>query len=203
MNPPLRFARLVFAALLEASVFSGPHAAEGQENSPGLQELSTRVDAGQTYPQGRRGFAEFVSTSVGVGRFVSRRLEILLDAALMSLRQPVEQGSELRESATSASVGAGLRWYPAPAAWRVEPCLEIVEGVFLADRSVPASGTRFNFLTRIGGGVRLPFGPGKYTFVTYRWAHVSNANIRLPNPGWSFSGLSAGIALVVPEGGKP
>jgi hypothetical protein len=162
-----------------------------------------RLDAGQAYPQGHRGFAEFVSSSFDAGRFVSRRLEILLDAALMSLRQPVVQGSNLRESATSVSVGAGLRWYPAPATWGVEPCLELVEGVFLADRSVPASGTRFNFLTRIGGGVRLQIAPRRFAVVTYRWAHVSNANISLPNPGWSFSGLSAGVSLAVPEAGRP
>ena len=178
---------------------AGANGAWGQEHSAGSRELSLSLDAGQTYPQGHRGFVEFVSSSIQTGRFVSRRVELLLDGDFMVLRQPAGRGSAVRETAKAASLGAGLRWYPAPSSWRVEPFAEIVEGLFYADRSVPAPGTRYNFLTRIGGGVQLPPGRALRLFVKYRWVHISNANIRLPNPGVSFNDISAGIGVVIPK----
>jgi hypothetical protein len=88
-----------------------------------------------------------------------------------------------------------LRWYPAPLSWRAAPFVEIVEGLFYAERPVPAQGTRFNILTRIGGGLDFPFVRSFRPFLSCRWVHISNADLRKPNPGWGFIGVSAGVSL--------
>lgn len=169
-----------------------------QERSAGDRELRYHLEGGQTYPGGGRGFAEFVAPAAQAGKFVSRRLEILLDAEPLLLRQPDAQ--ELgRETAFAVSVGAGLRWYPAPLSWKAAPFFEVVEGVFYADHRVPAPGTRFNFLTRIGFGLQLPLGRRIRPFATCRWVHISNAYLSRPNPGWGFIGVSTGVSLEFPK----
>lgn len=184
---------LVFVAIFPV----GGIAAE--ERPFGDRELRTFVAAGQSFHPEHQGFAEFGSPVVQWGRFLSRRLEVLVEAQpLFVVNQPEFPPDGERETVVAFAVDVGLRWYFTPSAWRPKLYLEILDGPFYALRRVPARGSTFNFLTQMGGGVRLPSGERWHPFVSYRWVHISNAGTGMHNPDWDFHGLLVGGSLVLP-----
>jgi hypothetical protein len=173
-------------------------AAAAEERPFGGRELRVFVAAGQSFHPEGQGFAEFGSPVVQWGRFLSRRLEVLAEVQpLFVVNQPKFPPDGERETVEALAVDIGLRWYVTPTAWRPKLYLEILDGPLYALRRVPARGSTFNFLTQMGGGVRLPLGERWHPFVSYRWVHISNAGTGTHNPDWDFHGLLVGGSLVL------
>ena len=94
-----------------------------EERPLGDRELRAFVAAGQSFHPENQGFAEFGSPVVQWGRFLSRRLEALVEAQpLFVVNQPRFPPYGERETVEAFAVDVGLRWYFAPTAWSPKPC---------------------------------------------------------------------------------
>jgi hypothetical protein len=77
----------------------------------------------------------------------------------------------------------------------LQPYVEASTGPMVAEKRVPASTSRFNFITQGGAGIvlnargRLPF------FAGYRVMHISNGGYAPRNPGLNVSAAVAGVQL--------
>jgi len=146
-----------------------------------------------------QGFSEFGTVAVQGSRSLSRRLELQLDFhPLMLIRQPAAPPHGQRETVAAFALDIGLRWFPAPADWRIAPYVEVLDGPFYAVRRVPTTGTRFNFLTQAGLGALLPLGRHWHPEVFGRWVHVSNAGAGRHNPDWDYWAIGVGGRLALP-----
>jgi len=180
-------------------VFLGPSLA-AVERPFGDRELRAFVVSGQSFHPEGQGFAEIGSPVIQWGRFLSRRLEALVELhPLILVNQPKTPPYGERETVEAFAADVGLRWYFGPERWLLKPYLEILDGPLYALRRVPARGSTFNFLTQMGGGIRLPFGERWHPFVAYRWVHISNAGTGMHNPDWDFHGLLIGGSLVLAD----
>jgi hypothetical protein len=184
-----------------------PLRSPAEDPSPfGRRTLSVLLIGGKNFAPGRHGLAESILTSIDAGKFVSRRLELGLDFhPWIGIRQPVHDngdGGYKNESAFALDIYG--RWYPAPVSWTLRPYLELAAGPFYALRSVPTSGSRFNFLLQTGAGVSIPILPGNpwSVVVGYRLVHISNANLYPRNPSWNFNGILLGFRRFVGTGGE-
>ena len=186
--------RIAGVALVLAFMPGAPVRAEERPRT-----LSAFAMAGQSFGERERhGFAEFGSLAVQGGKFVSRRTELLIEAhPVFLVRQPKTPPEGPRETVDAFALDLGVRWFPAPLAWRARPYVEFLEGPFYALRRVPATGSTFNFLTQAGLGVILPLGEGWHPYVSWRWVHVSNAGTGKHNPDWDFSTLLFGASLTL------
>lgn len=175
--------------------------AVAQERPFGQRELRVSVVAGQAFHrEPGQGWGEFVSPVVQWGRFLSRRVEPLVELhPLMLVNQPRFPPDGERELVEAVALDVGIRWYFSPESWTPKLYVEVLEGAFYSLRPVPARGTSFNFLSQAGAGVRLPFGDRWQPFVQYRWVHISNAGTGHYNPDWDFHGLMIGGSLVLPD----
>lgn len=78
---------------------------------------------------------------------------------------------------------------------RVRPFLEGATGPMVAEKRVPASTSRFNFVTHAGAGLVFN-GDGRFpVFVGYRFMHISNGGYAPRNPGINVSAAVVGVQL--------
>ncbi|MGZ8867296.1 MAG: acyloxyacyl hydrolase, partial [Thermoanaerobaculia bacterium] len=78
---------------------------------------------------------------------------------------------------------------------RLRPFLEGATGPMIAERRVPASTSRFNFVTHAGLGLVFN-GDGRMpVFVGYRFMHISNGGYAPRNPGINVSAAVVGVQL--------
>ena len=159
---------------------------------------------GRNFWRGRHGWAEFATTSINFGKFISRRTEIGFDVhPWIGIRQAVnDNGDGGHENAHAIAVEGYGRWYPAPPEWTVRPYVELGVGPFYASRPAPTAGSRFNFLIEAGTGVTIPVARTDpwAVVIGYRLVHLSNAHIYERNPGWNFHGYVLGIRKFVGGG---
>ena len=191
MNSAARVA-LLLVILLPAS------AAAAEDPSPfGSRTTSVLGLGGRNFWRGRHGWAEFATTSIDRGKFISRRMEVGFEFhPWLGIRQAVnDNGDGGHENSHAIAIEGYGRWYPAPPEWYVRPYVELGVGPFYASRSVPAAGSRFNFLIEAGAGVTIPVSLTDpwAVVVGYRLVHISNAHIYERNPGWNFHGYLLGI----------
>ena len=73
--------------------------------------------------------------------------------------------------------------------------LEASTGPMWAEKQVPASTSRFNFITQPGFGVVLRRESRTPIIVGYRFAHISNGGYARRNPGLGISELILGVRL--------
>lgn len=67
---------------------------------------------------------------------------------------------------------------------RAIPFLELGGGVLFTDNDVPAGTNHVNFTPQAGIGVHIPFGRrGRHATVAFKYVHISNAGLSVPNPG--------------------
>lgn len=70
---------------------------------------------------------------------------------------------------------------------------EAATGPMWAEKAVPASTSRFNFVTQFGAGVVLLPASRVPILAGYRYMHVSNGGYSPRNPGLNFSGAIVGV----------
>lgn len=76
---------------------------------------------------------------------------------------------------------------------------EASTGPMYAQKAVPASTSRFNFVTQFGAGVVLMPQSRFPVIAGYRFQHVSNGGYSPRNPGLNFSALIVGIRIATPR----
>lgn len=138
--------------------------------------------------------------TIQVGRVMTNRLgtgplagsfEFLLEVApLVLLQQPA------RTFGVAASP-LHMRWNFLPVGARpVRLFAEASGGIFLTNKAVPLSSTRFNFIDQAGFGLRVGRHPTRMWLVGYRFQHISNAGRVKPNPGVNLNFVYAGVSFL-------
>jgi len=144
------------------------------------------------------GQADLQAVHFEVGRALSPRTTVAAVVSPMTLWQPRSwfgdqfgDGNEtVRALAATLLVRRSFR-VQAPVQWYVEGAT----GPMVAEKRVPASTSRFNFITEVGAGMvfnangRLPIMAG------YRFMHISNGGYSPRNPGLNVSAAVIGVQL--------
>jgi hypothetical protein len=171
----------------------------GQTLESGSRSFGVFGLAGQGFHLEGQGFSEFGAAAITAARGLSRHIEAVLEyQPIIVIRQPTRLGGRERETVEATAFDIGIRWFPGPAAWKWRPYVEVLDGVFGATRSVPPTGTNFNFLTQVGAGLALPFGRQWHPNVFYRWYHISNASLGRHNPDWDHWSIGVGFRMNLP-----
>jgi opacity protein-like surface antigen len=162
-----------------------------------LGQVSAYVTGGKS-PTSWHGQADLQAVTVELGRPLSDRTTVAVAVSPTLLWQPRSwfgnqygDGNEaVRALGASLLVRRAFR-IGAPVQWYVEAGT----GPMIAEKRVPASTSRFNFVTHGGGGIvfnaagRLPVIAG------YRFMHISNGGYSPRNPGLNVSAAIVGVRL--------
>lgn len=181
----MRFALLLFA-LIPASAFAQ------------IDGVSISVTAGQS-AKTRHGQADVQMLNIELAHALSPRTEVAFVVAPVNLWQPRswfgDQFGDGNENVRAISGSLLLRRRFNVDSRRVQWYVEGSSGPMWAEKAVPASTSRFNFVSQLGGGAvlmpqaRLPLSIG------YRFLHVSNGGYAPRNPGLNISAVVVGVRL--------
>ena len=144
------------------------------------------------------GQADLQLLQFEMGHALSPRTTVALVAGAANLWQPRSwfgnQYGDGNESVRAMSASLLLR-HTFRAGSRVRPYLEGASGPIFAEKRVPASTSRFNFMSQAGAGFvfnaegRIP------VFAGYRFLHISNGGYAPRNPGLNVSAAVVGVQL--------
>jgi hypothetical protein len=138
--------------------------------------------------------------TVQIGRVMTNRrgsgplagsFEFLLEIApLIVLQQP-------QRTFGVAASPLHMRWNFLPMGSRpVHLFAEASGGIFLTNKAVPLSSTRFNFIDQGGFGLRIGRHPTRMWLAGYRFQYISNAGRVKPNPGVNLNFVYAGVSFL-------
>jgi hypothetical protein len=139
------------------------------EENDGLRQGSRMFSFGASYIAGIDERADIGSADVSFDQFVTKNLSLGLQATALGVSQ---EGDD----AIGVSLAVDFRHHPFT--WNGGSVY--VDGFFgpvEMSARVPAGGTRFNFISRIGPGVMLKIDDAEYVMVGARYWHLSNAQI--------------------------
>lgn len=162
------------------------------------QTFSFYGTAGRT-PTTRHGQADVQALNFEYAHALSPRTEIAAVISPMSIVQPKSwfgdafgDGNE-RVSAISGSLLLRRRFNLD--SQRAQFYAEAGTGPMLARKAVPASTSRFNFVSHGGVGVVLMPSARMPLVVGYRFQHISNGGYSPRNPGFNVSSLVVGVRI--------
>jgi len=144
------------------------------------------------------GQADVQALNLELGHSLSKRTSVGVVLAPMNVWQPRswfgDQYGDGHETVRAISASLLIR-----RSFRIErslqPYLELSTGPMYAEKSVPASTSRFNFISQGGFGVTFN-GEGRYPlFAGYRFVHISNGGYSPRNPGLNIGAIVAGVQL--------
>jgi lipid A 3-O-deacylase PagL len=138
--------------------------------------------------------------TVQIGRVMTNRrgsgplagsFEFLLEIApLILLQQP-------QRTLGVAASPLHMRWNFLPIGSRpMHLFAEASGGIFVTNKPVPLSSTRFNFIDQAGFGLRIGRHPTRMWLAGYRFQHISNAGRVKPNPGVNLNFVYAGVSFL-------
>lgn len=144
------------------------------------------------------GQADLQALNLELGRALSPRTSVGLVVAPMNLWQPRswfgDQFGDGNESVRALSASLLVR-----RTFRVQssiqPYLEMSTGPMIAEKQVPASTSRFNFITQGGAGVVFNARGRFPLFAGYRVIHISNGGYAPRNPGLNVGAAVLGVQL--------
>lgn len=154
------------------------------------------VAAGGKSVSTEHGQADLQLLQLELGHALSPRTTVALAGGAVNLWQPRSWFGDLyrdgNESvrALAASVLVRRTWRPGS---RFRPYLEAATGPLVAEKQVPASTSRFNFMTQAGAGFAFNSGGRLPVFVGYRFLHISNGGYSPRNPGLNVSTAVVGV----------
>lgn len=162
------------------------------------QSISIHAIGGQS-PDNWHGQAELTSFAVEVDRPLSPRTEVGLLIAPMNLWQPKswfgDQFGDGNETVRALHGALLVRRHFNRDSARIHPYGELATGPMWAEKRVPASTSRFNFITSAGAGVTLWPQRRVSLVVGYRFQHISNGGYSPRNPGLNVSSVVLGARL--------
>lgn len=142
------------------------------------------------------GQADVQMLQLELGRALTPRTTVAFAGGAVNLWQPRswfgDQFGDGNESvrALSASLLVRHTWRPGA---RVRPYIEGATGPMVAEKRVPASTSRFNFVSQAGAGVVID---GRFpVFAGYRFLHISNGGYAPRNPGLNVFAAVVGVQL--------
>lgn len=145
------------------------------------------------------GQADLQSAGIEYTRPRSPRTDLGIAIALQVLWQPRSwfgnlygDGNE-QVRALAASVIVRRRFYATSS--RLQPYIEGSIGPMWAEKQIPASTSRFNFVTEPGLGVILRPKSRHPLLLGYRFSHVSNGGYAPRNPGINVSSVVIGTTI--------
>jgi hypothetical protein len=160
------------------------------------QTFSVYGTAGRS-PETRHGHVEIESLNIEYAHALSPRTDLGFVLAPMSILQPRswfgDDYGDGNERVRAISGALLLRRHFNQDSNRVRFELEAGTGPMWAEKAVPASTSRFNFITQ--GGASVVLLPNARTPLTagYRFQHISNGGYSPRNPGLNVSSFMLGI----------
>lgn len=79
---------------------------------------------------------------------------------------------------------------------KVVPFLELGAGILYTDLDPERFGSQFNFTPQAGGGIRYELGPDRFLKLSYRYHHISNADLDEENRGIDSNFFSIGLSFI-------
>lgn len=166
---------------------------------------SAQIDRIAVYGSAGRSFrtwhgqADVQVLNIEFAHAISPRSEIGFVFAPINLWQPRswfgDQYGDGNENVRAVSGSLLFRHHFHTASPRVQYYVEGSSGPMWAEKAVPASTSRFNFVSQIGGGALLMPHSRYPVFAGYRFMHVSNGGYSPRNPGLNISALMFGVQL--------
>jgi hypothetical protein len=144
------------------------------------------------------GQADLQLLQLELGHALSPRTTVALVAGVVNLWQPRswfgDQYHDGNESVhgLAGSVLVRHTWRPGA---RLRPYIEGATGPLVAEKRVPASTSRFNFMSQAGAGFVLNSDGRMPVFAGYRFLHISNGGYSPRNPGLNVSAAIIGVQL--------
>lgn len=144
------------------------------------------------------GQADLQLLQLELGHALSPRTTVALVAGAVSLWQPRswfgDQYHDGNESVRGVAGSVLVRHTWRPGA-RLRPYIEGATGPMVAQKRVPASTSRFNFMSQAGAGFVLNSDSRMPVFAGYRFLHISNGGYSPRNPGLNVSAAVIGVQL--------
>jgi hypothetical protein len=145
----------------------------------------------------RHGQATVSALHIELGRALSPRAEVAFVLAPMNFDQPLswfgEQFGEGNEDVRALSGSLLIRYKFNVDSPRVQFYGEAGTGPMYAEKAVPASTSRFNFVSQFGAGVVLMPRARFPLIAGYRFLHISNGGYSPRNPGLNISSVILGV----------
>ncbi|HEX2060972.1 MAG TPA: acyloxyacyl hydrolase [Thermoanaerobaculia bacterium] len=161
-------------------------------------ETIVSVTGGQSHASWH-GQADLQALNVEMGRAVSPRTDIAFVVAPMNLWQPRswfgDQFGDGHENVRAISGSLLIRRRFNIDSSRVQWYAEALSGPMWAEKAVPASTSRFNFVSQAGFGAVLRPRARWPVIAGYRFMHISNGGYSPRNPGMNVSSLTLGVQL--------
>ena len=144
------------------------------------------------------GQADFQSIDFELGRSFSPRTDLAVVASPIFIWQPRswfgDQFGDGNELVHAGAVSLRVR-YKLFGESRLRPYIDASTGPMWAEKRVPASTSRFNFISQVGGGVIWRTRTDYNLYLGYRFSHISNGGYAPRNPGLNVSSLLLGVQL--------
>jgi hypothetical protein len=144
------------------------------------------------------GQADMQALQIELGHALSPRTTVAIVAGGVNLWQPRSwfgnQYGDGHESVRGLAASLLVRraFY---AHAKVHPYVEGGTGPMIAEKRVPASTSRFNFITHAGAGIVLNANGRMPILAGYRFMHVSNGGYSPRNPGLNVSAAMLGVQI--------
>lgn len=153
----------------------------------GQQEVGFSVGYGANHriPEATKERFSFDTAKVRLGRFTSPRNELLLEFSW---------GVKDTAEGTSAVWTTGTYKHYFLVRGSTAASWDISIGLLRMSDAVSSQGTRTNFTEQLGLTAYYATGPASAISLEYKFSHISNAGIRLPNLGINTSILTLGYS---------
>lgn len=145
------------------------------------------------------GQADVRAFAVELEKPLSKRTELGFVIAPYQWDQPKswfgDQYGDGNESVRALSVALVLRHHVPIGLRHFRPYGEVALGPMYAEKRVPASTSRFNFITQLGAGVTLMPERPISLVAGYRYQHISNGGYAPRNPGLNVHSVVLGVRV--------
>lgn len=144
------------------------------------------------------GQADVQAFAFELERPISKQTELGFVLAPLVVEQPVSWFGDHGEGTESIQAMHGalvLRHHFRTGSKRMQPYIELGSGPMWAEKRVPASTSRFNFITQGTAGVTLLPHRTVAFVVGYRFMHISNGGYAPRNPGLNINSLILGARV--------
>jgi hypothetical protein len=145
------------------------------------------------------GQADVQALNLELGKALSPRLEVAFVASPMNLWQPRswfgDQFGDGNETVHAIAASVLARYRMNVDSSRVQFYGEAATGPMWAEKAIPASTSRFNFVTQFGAGVVLMPRARFPVLAGYRFQHLSNGGYSPRNPGFNISTIVVGLQV--------
>jgi hypothetical protein len=145
------------------------------------------------------GQADVQSLNIELGKALSPRTEVAFVASPMNLWQPRswfgDQFDDGNETVHAFAASVLVRYRLNTDSSRLQFYGEAATGPMWAEKAIPASTSRFNFMTQFGAGVVLMPRARFPVLAGYRFQHLSNGGYSPRNPGFNISTIVVGLQI--------